>query len=105
MAVLFLIPAGHSVARVTVVGIAVAEPKSYRAAIPTLEIYVVRAMLLAVFLPRTHNAGGALRTDKVFSPEFLHHLLIVSAVFHASKVRLFALKAHIVGHFKESKFL
>ena len=41
MAVLLLIPTSHSMAWVTVVGIAVAEPQGYRAAIPTLEVYVV----------------------------------------------------------------
>ena len=55
MAVLLLIPAGHSMARVAVVGIAVAEPESYGAAVPALEVDIVCAMLVAVLLPSTND--------------------------------------------------
>ena len=104
MAVLLLIPAGHSMARVAVVGIAVAEPESYGAAVPALEVDIVCAMLVAVLLPSTNDTCRAFRAHEVLSPVVLHHLLVVSAVSHAPKVGSLAFEAHVVGHLEQREF-
>ena len=96
MAVLLLIPAGHSMTRVAIVSIAMAKPKSNRATIPTFEIDIVCAMLVTMLLSSANDACRAFRAYKILFSEVFHHLLVVSTIFHASKIRLLTLEAHVI---------
>jgi hypothetical protein len=90
---------------ITVVGIAVAEPKSNRAAILTLEVDVVCAMLFAVFDSCAHTDSRTLWTDELLSLEIAILLVGLVAVYHTAKVGRFALEAHIVSTLIKSKLL
>ena len=86
-------------ARVTIVGVAVAEPQSDRAAKLALEVDVFGAVLFAIFNTRSHAHRGAFRTNELICLELfkLTLLVLLIAVFHAAEVGLFTLEAHIVG--------
>ena len=96
MAVLLLIPACNSMTRVAIVSIAMAKPKSNRAAIPTFKINIVCTMLVTILLSSANDACRAFRAHKVLFSEVFDHLLVVSTVLHASEIGLLTLETHVI---------
>ena len=97
---LLFVSAGLSMTRVTIMCIAMAKPQSDRTTIATLEVNMVTAMFLALGdSSYTSNLRSTFRANKFFRFKFLFLQLILFAVFHTAKVRLFTLETHIVGTF------
>lgn len=92
-------------ARIAVVSVSMTKPKCNGAAEFAFKVNVVCSMLLAILLSSSNNFWWALWAHQVFFSVILHHLLIISAVFHASKVWWFALEAHIVRHLEHREIL
>ena len=97
VAVGWLVATGNSVAGVTVVSVAVAEPEGDGAAPLALEVDVFSTVLVTVLDARADQIRRALWTNQVFLAVLASCCHVVAAVVQAAKVGIFALKAHVVG--------
>ena len=82
-------------------GVSVAEPKRNGAAEFAFKVDVVGAVLVTVFHAGPHRLRRALCAHKLLWLEFLKHILGVTAVNHAAKIRGLALVALVVSQFKQ----
>ena len=106
--VAFILP---FVTRLTEMRVAPAEPLRYIAAELAFELDVVSAMLLTVQDTGSHTHGRAFSTYQLISfvfflffTFFIAHL-IVSAIFQAAEVGLFALETLVIRQFEKTKVL
>ena len=91
-----LIVAGDAMARVTEMCVAPAEPECNRTAELALEVYVICAVLLAVFYTSANAHGRTLCAHELFRLVVLLFLLASVAIFHSSEVGRFTFETHVV---------
>jgi hypothetical protein len=84
-------------------GVSVAEPKCNGAAEFAFKVDVVSAVLITVFHAGPHRLCRALCAHKLLWLEFLKHILGVTAVNHAAKIRGLTLVALVVSQFEQGK--
>jgi hypothetical protein len=102
-AVFLLVSACYHVAWIAVMGVSVAEPKCNGAAEFAFKVDVVGAVLITVFHAGPHRLCRALCAHKLLWLKFLKHILGVTAVNHAAKIRGLTLVALVVSQFEQRK--
>jgi hypothetical protein len=91
------------VARVTVVGISVAEPKRDGTAELALKVDVVCTVFITILNACPNRLRRALGTYEFLWLEILKHILSVTTINHTSEIRILALVALVVSQFKHRK--
>jgi len=81
-------------------GVSVAEPKCDRTAKFAFKVNIISTVLVTIFHARPHRLSRALCAHKLLWFEFLKHILGVTTINHAAKIRDLALVALVVSQFK-----